>query len=34
MRREHKSTDLSEVLRQPCDKSERLRQREQPVPRP
>ena len=27
------SIDLSEVLRQPCDKSERLRQREEPVPR-
>ena len=28
------SIDLSEVPEQPCDKSERLRQREQPVLRP
>lgn len=28
------SIDLSEVPKQPCDKSERLRQREQPVLRP
>ena len=28
------SIDLSEVLKQPCDKSECLRQREQPMLRP